>query len=68
MTDQKGNHGPVHCTIYGSRISKLMDTPDTVLWLKKKPFGPQASTIFYSLIEGGKANGLEPYDYLCREL
>ncbi|WP_146000232.1 transposase domain-containing protein [Endozoicomonas acroporae] len=45
-----------------------MDTPDTVLWLKKKPFGPQASTIFYSLIEGGKANGLEPYDYLCREL
>ncbi|WP_422447958.1 hypothetical protein [Endozoicomonas sp. ALB091] len=68
MTDQKGNHGTVHCTIYGSRICKLMNTPDTVLWLKKKTFGSQASAIFYSLIESAKANGLELYDYLCREL
>lgn len=32
------------------------------------PAGARASAIFFSLIETAKANGLEPFDYLCRVL
>ena len=32
------------------------------------PKGAEASAVFYSLIESAKANGLEPFDYLCRLL
>lgn len=30
------------------------------------PVGAKASAIYYSLVETAKANGLEPYDYLCK--
>jgi transposase len=32
------------------------------------PAGARASAIYFSLVETAKANGLEPYDYLCRVL
>lgn len=32
------------------------------------PKGAHGSAIYYSLIESAKANGLEPYDYLCKIL
>jgi len=35
-------------------------------WLfNDQPDGASASATFYSLIETAKANGLEPYTYLC---
>ena len=35
-------------------------------WLfNDQPDGVSASATFYSLIETAKANGLEPYKYLC---
>ncbi len=30
------------------------------------PAGARASAIYFSLVETAKANGLEPYDYLCK--
>ncbi|MGI2030502.1 hypothetical protein [Endozoicomonas acroporae] len=35
---------------------------------EKEDLWYSGSAIFYSLIESAKANGLELYDYLCREL
>ena len=32
------------------------------------PAGARASAVYFSLVETAKANGLEPYDYLCRVL
>lgn len=38
-------------------------------WLfSDTPKGAKASALYYSLIETAKANGLEPYDYLCNIL
>ena len=38
-------------------------------WLfSGSPNGAKAGAIFYSLIETCKANGIEPYQYLCKML
>ena len=39
----------------GHRNWLFADTPD----------GARASAIYYSLIESAKANGLEPFEYIC---
>ena len=38
-------------------------------WLfSQSPHGAHASAVIYSLVETAKANGLEPYTWLCRVL
>ena len=36
--------------------------------VSQSPEGASASAVIYSLVETAKANGLEPYTWLCRVL
>ena len=63
------DHGLINISNAGAENAIRPFTVGRRNWLfADTPKGAQASAIFYSLIESAKANGLEPFEYLCHLL
>lgn len=63
------DHGLINISNAGAENAIRPFTVGRKNWLfADTPKGAKASAMYYSLIESAKANGLEPFDYLCRLL